>query len=39
MAGVASDAAKDLTRSYDTLSQLAPLILENQPRGRVAGVL
>jgi beta-galactosidase GanA len=28
-----------LSRSYDTLSQLAPVILENQPKGRVAGVL
>jgi hypothetical protein len=28
-----------LARSYDILSQLAPLILENQTRGRVAGVL
>lgn len=28
-----------LARSYDILSQLAPLILENQPKGRVAGVL
>jgi hypothetical protein len=28
-----------LARSYDVLSQLAPLILENQPRGRVAGML
>lgn len=28
-----------LARSYDILSQLAPLILENQPKGRIAGVL
>ena len=28
-----------LTRSYDILAQLAPLILENQVKGRVAGVL
>jgi hypothetical protein len=28
-----------LARSYDILSQLSPLILENQPKGRVAGVL
>ena len=28
-----------LARSYDVLSQLSPLILENQPKGRVAGVL
>jgi len=32
-------ADDELARSYDVLSQLAPLILENQPRGRVAGVL
>jgi hypothetical protein len=29
----------ELARSYDALSQLAPLITENQPKGRVAGVL
>jgi hypothetical protein len=29
----------ELSRSYDVLSQLAPLILQNQPQGRVAGVL
>jgi hypothetical protein len=29
----------ELTRSYDALSQLAPLILENEPKGRVAGVM
>lgn len=28
-----------LARSYDILSQLAPLILDHQPEGRVAGVL
>ncbi len=28
-----------LAASYDVLDQLAPLILENQPKGRVAGVL
>jgi hypothetical protein len=28
-----------LARSYDVLSQLTPLILESQPKGRVAGVL
>jgi beta-galactosidase GanA len=28
-----------LARSYDVLAQLTPLILENQPKGRVAGVL
>jgi beta-galactosidase GanA len=30
---------KELTRSYELLSQLAPMILENQPKGRVAGVV
>lgn len=35
--GVESDEA--LAKSYDTLSQLAPLILENQTKNRVAGVL
>jgi hypothetical protein len=30
---------KELPRSYEMLSQLAALILENQPKGRVAGVL
>jgi hypothetical protein len=30
---------KELARSYDLLSQLAPLILENQPKSRVAAVL
>lgn len=34
-----SGGADALGRSYDILSQLAPLILENQPKGRVAGVL
>jgi beta-galactosidase GanA len=39
-----SQAGKDLSRSYDLLSQLSPLILENQAKGnqttgRVAGVL
>jgi hypothetical protein len=28
-----------MARSYDVLSQLAPLILQHQPQGRVAGVL
>jgi hypothetical protein len=32
-------ADREFSRSYDVLSQLAPLILENQPQGRVAGVL
>src|SRR5581483_4490890 len=32
-------AGRELARSYDSLSQLAPLILENQPKGRVAGVV
>jgi hypothetical protein len=36
MGGGGGDA---LARSYDILSQLAPLILENQPKGRIAGVL
>lgn len=37
----AIDGAPDsqLTQSYDVLAQLAPLILEHQPRGMVAGVL
>ena len=35
--GAAGEA--ELAASYDTLSQLAPEILENQPKGRVAGVL
>lgn len=35
----ASGAGNDLARSYEVLSQLAPLVLENQPKGRVAGVL
>jgi hypothetical protein len=34
-----SEGDEDLTRSHDVLSQLAPLILDNQTRGRVAGVL
>jgi hypothetical protein len=33
------DGDKELARSYEILSQLAPLILENQPKSRVAGVL
>jgi beta-galactosidase GanA len=33
------DAPTALGHSYEVLSQLAPLILENQPKGRVAGVL
>jgi beta-galactosidase GanA len=37
--GSSSEEGKELARSYDVLSQLAPLILENQPKGRVAGVL
>jgi beta-galactosidase GanA len=32
-------AADELGRSYDLLSQLSSLILENQPKGRVAGVV
>ncbi|HKV42935.1 MAG TPA: DUF5597 domain-containing protein [Blastocatellia bacterium] len=39
LAGSGDPARKELARSYDTLSELAPLILENQPRGRVAGVM
>ena len=34
-----SGAESPLARSYDLLSQLAPMILERQPEGRVAGVL
>jgi beta-galactosidase GanA len=34
-----SEGGKELSQSYDVLSQLAPLILENQPKGRVAGVV
>jgi len=37
--GVDSAGVDTLARSYNILSQLAPLILENQPKGRVAGVL
>lgn len=29
----------ELSRSYETLAQLAPLVLENQPKARVAGML
>jgi hypothetical protein len=29
---------RELARSYDVLSQLAPLILDHQPKCRVAGV-
>jgi hypothetical protein len=32
------DNQEALSRSYEVLSQLSPLILENQPKGRVAGV-
>jgi hypothetical protein len=32
-------AESPLARSYGVLSQLAPLILENRPKGRVSGVL
>ena len=35
----ASGGDQDMAQSYDVLSQLAPLILESQPEGRVAGVL
>jgi hypothetical protein len=34
-----SAGGRELARSYDVLSQLAPLILQNQASGRVAGVL
>jgi beta-galactosidase GanA len=36
---VSGAGGMELSRSYDVLSQLAPLILENQPKGRVAGIL
>lgn len=35
----AAGPENQLTRSYDVLAQLAPLILENQTKGRVAGVV
>ena len=35
----AIDAENELARAYDVLAQLAPLILENQTKGRVAAVL
>ena len=35
----AAGPENQLGRSYDALAQLAPLILENQPKGRVAAVL
>jgi hypothetical protein len=37
--GNTDDGDKALARSYDILSQLAPVILENQPRHQVAGVM
>jgi len=37
--GESAEGDRELARSYDILSQLAPLILENQPRGRVEGAL
>lgn len=37
-AGGAGESGRELARSYGVLAQLAPLILENQPKGRVAGV-
>ena len=37
--GSSGDGGKELAGSYDVLSQLSALILENQPKGRVAGVL
>jgi len=35
----AGEGDKDVARSYHVLSQLAPLILENQSKGRVDGIL
>jgi hypothetical protein len=35
----AAGPENQLPRSYDVIAQLAPLILENQTKGRVAGVL
>jgi hypothetical protein len=37
-AGSAGEGGREVARSYGVLAQLAPLILENQPQGRVAGV-
>jgi hypothetical protein len=37
--GFGGPSDSELTQSYEVLSQLSPLILENQPKGRVAGVL
>jgi Domain of unknown function (DUF5597)/Beta-galactosidase len=37
--GKPGEAGRELTKSYDLLSQLAPLILESQTKGRVAGVV
>jgi len=34
-----SEASKEISGSYEVLSQLTPLILENQVKGRVEGVL
>ena len=34
-----AESEEELSRSYDVLSQLAPLLLENGPKGRVAAVL
>lgn len=34
-----SGGGKELARSYDLLSQLAPMVLENETKGRVAGVV
>src|SRR5207248_7322636 len=33
------DGDKDLSRSYDVLSQLSPLVLEHQAKDNIAGVL
>jgi len=37
--GPSSGAAPEFARSYETLAQLAPLILDNQPKGTVEAVL
>jgi len=37
--GPSSSAAPEFARSYETLAELAPLILDNQPKGTVEAVL
>lgn len=37
--GIDGELSKPLQQSYEVLSQLAPMILENQPKGRVAAAL